>query len=779
MNNKVIDVIIKDSTIDGTVYGGGDSANVYGGIRVSITDKSNITDAIYGGCNEANVGTENDKQNVYVYVSDAVIGTISNDIISGGEVFGGGNLGKVFGNTDIEIGAEDDKINTKVGKQVYAGGRGATGETTVTDNSTGKIIGNNTIITQYGSSELGKVDKEVNIYFDRYKNTNSNNRYKTMTGLNKATTIYLIDSYVYLTGGLSNIENLNIPENSGMMISGNSILDGNFIGGGELNIQSGSTLTVNGELTNKTKLTLNTKQESDGTYQILGGEDNPYVVVLNKENDKSETVSEKKTGMYSGDSRYDIENKNEQASIYYIKDTIIMNEGATEKINNINDKMYTSQINNTEDVYILDNGAVSSNISINYTMLRNKNGDNWEFVDSTSMRNIKRYLYLTGENSATPFPAGTVITMVKDGKYYKYMVGENEEKEIALSLFKDVQNKNYEEVADIQSLIRDNLNNDTTGNIVTLKTPEDYRFVIDFSNCQDLSQKNNLYGDHEILINIIDEKTDENKQNVYTEYEDSNTVRIENRNFNIATDAIQSSEIGNIDFNIKFTANNISTLNKSDFGKSVKYRISLLDQNANPINIAQYVKITIDGVEQKAVDNEVIYQIIQGLETKEYNETVNLQINMYNMPNSNYYLKVDAYLAEDNILLGHMPITSQNSEFTFYKANKYGIKATANNKLITDTNNTSRNVNIQFENGKLEDGAYINVRTFRKQEGFKYSEFTQTTIADAEKITKLKKNNTSIVYFKENGIYRIVYQLCDKYGNVLTEDFMNFVVKTN
>lgn len=49
----------------------------------------------------------------------------------------------------------------------------------------------------------------------------------------------------------------------------------------------------------------------------------------------------------------------------------------------------------------------------------------------------------------------------------------------------------------------------------------------------------------------------------------------------------------------------------------------------------------------------------------------------------------------------------------------------------------------------------------------------------AEKITNLKENNTSIVYFKDDGIYRIIYQLCDKDGNVLTEDFVNFIVKTN
>ena len=776
VENIAINLIIQNSTIDGTIYGGGNSANVYAGILVEVTDNSNIINAIYGGCNQADVGTADLNQNTYVYVSDAVIGSVSNDTISGGEVFGGGNLGKIYGSTQIEIGSESDKVSTKVGNQVYAGGRGTTGQTTVTENSIGMIIGTNTAIMQYGSSELGIVDKEVNIYFDNYKNTNSNNKYKTMTGLNKATAVHLINSYVYLTGGLSNIQNLDIPENSGIMISEDSILDGNFAGGGELNIQSGATLTVNGELSNKTKLTLNAKQENDGTFQILGGEDNPYVVVSEKDKDKSETVSDKKTGMYSGDSRYIIENKNEQESIYYIKDTVTMNEGATEKISNITDKVYTSAINNTEDIYILDNDAVSSDISVNYTMLRRKNGDNWEFVDSTSMKNVKRYLYLTGKDSAMLFPANTAITMIKDGKYYRHIVDENGETEISLASFKDLQNKNYEEVTDIQSAIKENINNESTSNIISLATPENYRFVIDFSNCQNAEQKNNLYGDHEILLGIIDEKSNENREKIHIEYSNSNIVRIENRNFNIATETIQSTEKGKMNFKVKLTANSISSLNKSDLGKSIKYRISLLNQNAETINIPQYVKVSIDGTEQNLVDNEVIYQVVQGLETNAYDKTIDLEIDMSDAPSTNYYLKVEAYLANDDTIQGNNPVASQTKEFTFDKAKNYGIKVSSNNKLITDEADTSRIVNIKFSKGNLE-GAYINVKCFVKQDGFKYTEYTKSTVAKPDKITDLTENNESNIYFSENGIYRIVYQLCDSSGNVLTEDLINFIVK--
>ena len=111
-------------TTNGTIYGGGNSADVYGSILVNVTDKSNITGTIYGGCNNANVGKDGENQNIYVYVSNAIIGQETDTLIVGGEVFGGGNLGTVYGNTIIEIGSENSKIKTVVGKQVYAGGRG-------------------------------------------------------------------------------------------------------------------------------------------------------------------------------------------------------------------------------------------------------------------------------------------------------------------------------------------------------------------------------------------------------------------------------------------------------------------------------------------------------------------------------------------------------------------------------------------------------------------------------------------------------------------------------
>lgn len=120
VENKVIDLKITNSLIDGTVFGGGNSADVYGSILVYVTDKSNITDAIYGGCNNANVGKEDNPQNVYVYVLNAIIGNEKNNKVSGGEVFDGGNNGLVYGNTTIEIGDEDPKIQTRVGGQVYA-----------------------------------------------------------------------------------------------------------------------------------------------------------------------------------------------------------------------------------------------------------------------------------------------------------------------------------------------------------------------------------------------------------------------------------------------------------------------------------------------------------------------------------------------------------------------------------------------------------------------------------------------------------------------------------
>lgn len=145
-----------------------------------------------------------------------------------------------------------------------------------------------------------------------------------------------------------------------------------------------------------------------------------------------------------------------------------------------------------------------------------------------------------------------------------------------------------------------------------------------------------------------------------------------------------------------------------------------------------------------------------------------------------YNLKIDTYLATDDILLGNKPIVSAKTEFKFKKIDGYGIKVTTSDAQVITKLEDERVINITVEEGTLEEGSYINVKTLKRQDEFKYVEITDTTSAEAQQINLNESKNSlnpfSIVIFKDEGIFRYVYQLCDKYGNVMAEDFMNFIV---
>lgn len=875
--NKSIYVSINNSKIIGNVYAGGDLGNVYGNVELYIGGKSNISGSVYGGGNNADIGDENIPANTYVYVIGATIGNVQNvkDNTTSGEVFGGGNYGVVYGNTNIEVGSKDNQVKTIVENQMYAGGRGQTGVTTVTGDSSGQIIGTNTTVTQYGSSSLGKVSGNVNITLDTYKTTNNTDKYKVMAGINKATNLYLTDSYVYLTSGLANIENLYIPKKSGMLISEDSTLEGNFTGGGELYLQNSVTLTIQKDITadsEQTTLTLNPELVADkGYFEIAGGENEPYIVVLgtdytaNKKDDSENAV----IGMVSGNKKkYKILNKTDadyivgdttqKASIYYIEDTIKIPGYATERISNKEGKIFSSTITNSDDVYIVENGTFTSQISVDYNMIRQKDeSGSWKLINDTEMKNLRRYLYITGKDEEMKVPTGTIITMIVNNNYYTYKVPENygtEEfwknisadsnyldlgtstvenlgNEIPVCLFTDSEGNQFVEQKNIQEKI--NVNEDTTDNICTV--PENYRFIIDFSNCSNLSD-DEIQGSHEVIFDIWDYKVD-SKNNIIQEetFKDkkySNNVYIDCRQYKIEyeNDNINVSYKGDLTTNIVLSAKEISVLNTSNIGNKIVLKITLNQAYSNDnegqgvVKIPNGTVVKINGVECSVQNNEIIYTIIDSLKTTEYNEKVALQIDMSNVENAEkltngtYSLKIEVYIAsvdsEKDILLDNA-VAACEKELQIKKAEDYGIIVSIDNsisasektktsttsldsvqdvpaQIITQTG-TTRTVNVTYQKGTLGDDICIKAKTYKKDSNGNYIEQAKNLVREAE-IAKLNTSKSmktkagtyttetvqsEVVFEKgmESGTYRIEYNLCDGNGEIITKDFINFIVK--
>ena len=814
--NGVTKIFIKRSKITGSVYGGGNAGDVYGNTIVSITEGTNIENSVYGGGNAANIGKENEtSRNTYLYVSNANIGKVSGSNVTGGEVFGGGNQGIVYGNTYMQVGNEEDEdIKTIVGNQIYAGGKGAdSSKTTVTGSATSRIAGINTNVKQYGSSDLGKVEGKVNIYFDEYKKKNNTNRYKLMSGINKATNIYLNNSYVYLTGGLANIENLNMPKSSGMMISEDSALEGNFTGGGELYLQNKVTLTIKGDITKDsktTRLTLNPQiQEEKGYYEIAGGKENPYIVVLGTDNSANKTDDsgnelQEKNGMISGNTKkYTIKNDpvaeysgNSNASIYYIENSIIIPGYANERIFNKEGRIFNTDITNEDEVFILDNESFSSKINIEYTMIRKMDEatEEWTFMNNDDMKNLRRYIYLTGQDEASKLPEGTIITMITgDGEYYTYKIQkdfgttefwkqisadskyldlgdsttENLGNEIPLCLFKNSDGNSYfTETKNIQELIG---KDDSTDNTIC-SLAEDYRFVIDFSDCKNLTEeeKQSLQGEHELVFDIWDYKKD-SKNNIiqeetFTAKKYSNEIEIDSRDYQITVNNGNevTSNNNQVDMNIRLTTKEISEFNKNDYGKNVIYKMTLLNNQNQVIKIPKGMQISIDGTQYDLQDNEIDYKIIESLKQQSYDKKIDLQIDMSNVSNSDieangeYYLKIDMFLADGDTQISNVPILTKIQNFVVKKDEGYGIKVTPivksndrkdQSQLILGKEDVSKKVNIKVQKGSLDGNVYVKVKSLAKSKSFEYNETEETIVLNQKIDVKDNGNYESTLIF--------------------------------
>ena len=277
MNNGKVDKL----------FGGGYSGNIQG--NTTITINSGSVKEIFGGGYAGSIGGDT---NIFVKS-----GNFEN-------IFGGCDQSYVTGNTQVKVGNEED-LGVTVTGLVYGGGRGiietgkqdASDYITVYKTSTVIIQGLNTQVKNYGSTKLGKVAGNVDVTFRDYKVDNPTAKYKTMNGIDRATTVTFDNSYVLLENkdengnleGIKAIENLIIPEESGLKISAEGEITGNFVGGGELYLDSAVCLTVKGDITGSTRLVLNPKLIEDVSKKV-GGIENPYMRVLGN----SEATNEEK-----------------------------------------------------------------------------------------------------------------------------------------------------------------------------------------------------------------------------------------------------------------------------------------------------------------------------------------------------------------------------------------------------------------------------------------------------------------------------------------------------
>lgn len=774
--NGNTNVVVENSEVKQNIYAGGNAADVKGKTNITITNSS--AKDIFGGGYSGNI-----EQNTEIIVHS---GELQN-------VFGGGDLGVVNGNTKVTIGNSNNP-NIHITTLLYGGGKGvdhdgdgdASDFVTVKGTATVNIEGINTFVENYGSSTIGAVHGEINVTFTNYWTGNATSQYKTMNGIDRATNVYFENSYVLLTNqdengnliGIKSIENLYIPQGSGLKISAPGEISGNFEGGGELYLDSEVCLTVRGNITGTTTLVLNPLMYED-TYVIKGNVDNPYMQVYgNVPEDSLQTEFGDAKTLVSGDNRYTILFKKEiDHTRYYITEDVIITQNIGENVLLQSGKKYSTDIEGweTSNINMLQNDSITAHISINYQYRRDESlADRYQ--------NIERSLIIRSGTEEITIPKNTKITMIleENGEniYYKYKVREETTK-IKLKDFSKMEknNENYIEINNITDVAT----GDALTNIYSFY--EQFHFILDFSECENYLEENKTYN---ILLEEIDKG-----------------VKIDELSFN-ATNTMNLYPIRNIiyqaemnQYGFKNTANiqltgdifaeaiSDSTILYQDAGKKLGVKIYLKDLTGNNIKIPEGTIIRIGGIESQ-VKQDTFYCEVLEITRQEMNENLDIEFDMSKVIGSNqltagnYQLIVETYLSQDNV--AQSQIQTQEFEFRIITGTDYGvianfISSTENKDQLQLFKKNGKTLQIHVSKGNLEN-ASLKIELQKRTEPFTYT-VIENTITDTKiQAENLKEvNEVNVNPTLDAGTYRIVISLYDENGIKYTEEKINFIVK--
>lgn len=770
-------VVIENSNVSGNTLAGGNAADVQGNTELNITNSS-IND-VYGGGYSGNVGKST---TVTIYS-----GTMSN-------VFGGGNLGTVKENTTVTIGDENNS-NLKISNLLYGGGRGkdengdgdASDFTTVYGTANVKIQGINTSVENYGSITLGAVANKIDVTFKNYWTGNATSKYKTMNGIDRATNVYFENSYVLLTNkdengnllGIKSIENLYIPSGSGLKISANGEISGNFEGGGELYLDSEVCLTIKGNITGKTKLALNPLMYEDEVYKINGGEENPYLKVYGSNPESSDT--ETATALVSGDNQYTIFYKPvEECTIYYIKKDVIIDKNLIEQILLQEGKQLSASEENwnSNNVQIMQDGEISGDFKIKYQFKKDENIGN-------KYQNIQRSIILKSGEDEVSIPKNTKMYMIDmksdKTKIYNYYT-TSETSEIKLNEFSNLENSDekYSEVANVAEV--------AVGDNVTLmyRYDEQFRIILDFSDCENYLEKNKTYN---ILIKVQDLKESIKEP----EFDSSNIMNIHEKREATYSGKINRNQFGKngtikLEGNLNITSPADSTVYDPDLNKNVTVKIKLQDTNGTNINIPSGTIVKVNNEIQSTNTNYAsitLSQILNG----DIDELFDIDFDMSGVISDTqklqlgkYKIVVEAYIQNENII--EKKIMSQTYDFEIVDKSGYGIDANIENtdenedKLqLFNNDNNSKTLKIIANKGNLNN-AHIKIELQKRTSSFTYTNIENTIVSDEISSSELKdENELKIKNTLESGMYRIVISLYDEYEDEYSQKVINFMVE--
>lgn len=495
--------------------------------------------------------------------------------------------------------------------------------------------------------------------------------------------------------------------------------------------------------------------------------------------------------LVSGSSRYEIlsqeQTENDITYMYYYieKDVIISSEIEVTSVNDI-DKIYQSEISNTDNINIYGRGIFTTEITISYNVSSDEE-------DADKYQNLSRdFTIKTDKNNLATIPKGTSMVLVYNGNYYTYYV-DTDTTIVSLSNFKDNTGIAFKEVTDLTTAEGVVVEENQTTSLNNYSYSETYRLILDFTNSTDQITAGRYYT----VIQINDD-------GVWLEEEQSevasNVVQVQNREYSYTYELSQNKYEKNDIVEINGTLNLSATTNEMEqSSKSLYAKVQLLNTNGEIINIPIGAEITINGETTQQIGQSVNKLLIENLSNEAISTNLNISIDMENVLEENslnigtYTVNVEFILAENdimqNIAQGEENIQVELFE---YENTDFGIRSeinTTQNKniqLITSGVEETRVITLNVYSEDISN-LYVKISKLEKTDSFTYTETENsktiiTKISDTQtdtisSLSEMQDINITFDSSISSGTYRIYFELYDEYGTKISEDFVGFIVK--
>lgn len=804
-----ITVNIEGGTYRSTIYGGGNNGQVKGKVELKLANISGKN--IYTGGNTGKVEKDTSviiDSGIYENVfgggySGEVLGNSTVQIRKGTftNIFGGGYQSYILGKTDVTIGNEEGIEKIKVTGIVYGGGRGydadndgdASDFTTVYGSSNVLIQGINTFVENYGSIKLGAVSGNVDVSFKNYWSGNSTAKYKKMNGIDRATTVSFENSYVLLenkdtTGnlkGIQAIKDINIPKGSGLKISAEGEITGNFNGGGELYLDSLVCLKVMGNITGKTTLIINPKLMEDGMQGIKGGINVPYLKVAGNAPDEIALISGENNKYVIIQANKDVveEVAGEKYIYYYIARDVTVENNITIENNSIEGRNYKEEIDNTKDILIQNTGVFTTDINVSYYLT----DDAYKAKDYSNITRNLKLISNTDESKSVVIPINTEIAMIIGNDFYSYVVKKENLSEINLSEFVKADGGKYDELKNITNsdLVDKSLNEINGTTTYTFK--ENYKFIFNFSNTKGI-EEDRYYPSFEIYYG--QSLFENEKKNVANSIIDAQKRKYDLKLISDKKE-YEQNDIINFTGNLKINSLKENTVIQT---KDLYIKLRLEDSDENNTKIPNGTKIKINSQDSQIQNGEVIFKLLDNINTASSEQNIEIQLDMsgslpQNMVQSGTYKVIIEYLNSKQY-----EKIAENDLLIIDNQTEYGLETNINEmegieldkiQLIENGKEEKRNIKINCSNISKLKNMKIKIKAVERTNEFEYIETEnsknkidiETKEINLEEKSTLEKDVT-VTFNKEAklGTYRIIVELYDEYEKLRTYDYVNFIV---